>query len=1351
MDRKKRRTMAKNPEWKKNLGTKPCIRKMFGRSCPPSASCPQCRESPKSSPAIDTPGQIPQQHNDPPSSNRKRSLGDQPTTEQTQASLPSSSFSSNCQPLHSSVTPRQPPFPHLTHPHLSSLSSSVSPHVSTPHPLSLGPPLPSSIPPVFSSPSSVSLGPPLPSSIPPVSSSPSSVSLGPPLPSSIPPVSSSPSSVSLGPPLPSSIPPVSSSPSLMLAAHAFGHSYTAQSGGTNVAPQLNNNYILGSVNINVSSQQSVDLSVAPQSSDQEDALIQSVKEKHKARLKSRCKHLFEGNARNETLLNNIYTKLYITAGETEGLCNKHEVLQIETASRTCTSEDTPVNCNDIFKPLPGQDRIITTVMTKGIAGIGKTVTVQKFILDWAEGKANSHLDFIFLLPFRDLNLVEKQFSLHGLLCSFHNELREIDAKKIAGCQVLFIFDGLDESQLPLDFNRNKILFDMTEEAPIDVLLTNLIKGNLLPSARLWITSRPAAANQIPRKNITQMTEVRGFNDSQKEEYFRKRFCSDANLANRIISHIKTKRTLNIMCQIPVFCWITAMVLGEMLTNDCKEIPKTISEMYTHFVLIQTNLKNQKYHNSNETDARRIKESDKEIILKLAKLAFEHLKKSNLIFYEKDLIECGLDINVASVKSGLCTEIFKQEDGLYCEKVYCFVHFTIQEYFAALYLLYCYTTDNLCVLESFLHKGFVEEDLEEGSAALFGDNGDHSDASQSDESGESLESTIEENLTLKEEPEEHSESFNDDEAEEVSGSESSELVLHEKPSFHVLLKSALRNALQSVNGHLDLMLRFLLGLSLDSNQRLLQDLLSETESYADSVEETKFYIKEQLRLHNSPERSINLVYCLAEINDNTLTEEVEAYLRSGNRGGTKLSPAKCTTLATVLMSREILDEFDLKKFNTCEEGRKRLIPLIKYCRNALLAGCNLTERSWGVVASAIKSTNLLRKLDLSYNDLQHSRMDLLCDGLCSQSCKLKILRLNQCNLTMECCSALESALGLTSSHLRELDLGGNDLQDSGVKLLSAGLQKLETLMMSSCGITEEGCASLASALRSNPSYLRTLVLCDNNLHNSGVKLLSAGLGSKHCELETLRLSGCLVSMEGCDSLASALRSNPSHLRELDLSYNHPGDRGVRLLSDVLGDPLFILNVEHNEECYLKPGLKKYACALTLDPNTAHKTLSLSNNGRTVTWEDDGHLCLPHTERFNDCPQVLCREGLTGCCYWEAECSGKGFHVGVAYKHMSRVGKGHNCLLGYNDKSWSLRLLKHGFLKLSVWHKNERTVIPAPSSSTDRVGVYLNSSQGILSFYLVYSDTLTHLHTFQSTFTEPLYPAFSVNDYSSVSLC
>uniref|UniRef100_A0A4W5LLL1 B30.2/SPRY domain-containing protein n=1 Tax=Hucho hucho TaxID=62062 RepID=A0A4W5LLL1_9TELE len=298
------------------------------------------------------------------------------------------------------------------------------------------------------------------------------------------------------------------------------------------------------------------------------------------------------------------------------------------------------------------------------------------------------------------------------------------------------------------------------------------------------------------------------------------------------------------------------------------------------------------------------------------------------------------------------------------------------------------------------------------------------------------------------------------------------------------------------------------------------------------------------------------------------------------------------------------------------------------------------------------------------------------------------------------------------------------------------------------MTKEGCTSLASALRSNLSNLRELDLSDNDLYDSGVKLLSAVLGNPHCKLETLRLSGCIVSEEGCASLTSALRSNSSNLRELDLSYNHPGDTGVRLLSVVREDPHFILNVEHNEDCYLKSGLKKYACALTLDPNTTHRKLSLSNSERTVICEADDHPYCPHIERFDDCPQVLCREGLTGRCYWEADWSGRAVSVGVAYKDMSRVGKGHDCLLGYNDKSWSLRPLKR---RLYICHNNKNKVIPAPSSCADRVGVYLNSSQGTLSFYLVSSDTLTHLHTFHSTFTEPLYPAFSVNDYSSVSLC
>nr|WPK86671.1 NLRC3-like protein 15 [Sebastes schlegelii] len=514
----------------------------------------------------------------------------------------------------------------------------------------------------------------------------------------------------------------------------------------------------------------------------------------------------------------IYTELYITEGQSEEVNTQHEVRQLETASKKKTLHDAPIKCQDIFKALPDQRGHIRVVLTNGVAGVGKTFSVQKFTLDWAEGLENQD---------------------------------KVTAEKLAVCKVLFIFDGLDESRLSLDFKNNEVVSDVTQK----------------------------------------VTEVRGFTDAQKEEYFRRRV-SDEELSSRIISHIKTSRSLHIMCLIPVFCWITATVLDHMLTTDQRgELPKTLTDMYSHF------------------------------------LWFRQRGRSR-----------------STVEGRVCTEIFKRESVIFQKTVYCFVHLSIQEFLAAVYMFHCYTNRNTKVLKDFLGEDFRHR--------------------------ESNPKSFLKNIS------------------KYFGSSASR-----GPSLDDFLRRAMEKSLKSKNGHLDLFVRFLHGLSLKSNQKLLGGLLGRTDNSPKIIQTAINNLKEMNRDKTSPDRSINIFHCLTEMNDHSVHQEIQKFLKSENRSKKKLSVIHCSALAYMLqMSEEVLDELDLNKYKTTKEGRLRLIPAVRNCRKAVLSDCGLSDIHCEVVASALKSNpSHLRELDLSNNDLQDSGVKLLSAALESPNCRLETLR------------------------------------------------------------------------------------------------------------------------------------------------------------------------------------------------------------------------------------------------------------------------------------------------------------------------------------------------------------------------
>nr|XP_061796618.1 NACHT, LRR and PYD domains-containing protein 12-like [Nerophis lumbriciformis] len=860
-------------------------------------------------------------------------------------------------------------------------------------------------------------------------------------------------------------------------------------------------------------------------------------------------------------LADVYTELDVTYGADVRPNERHEVLQMET--RGTAAKESILPC-DIFKSHDGKERPIRTLLTVGFAGIGKTFLVQKFVCDWASGNTNQDVHFIFPFTFRELNMDEgKSFTLAELIRRYVCESRHMSEETLneilanlqtsgkrdyesSGIKILFVLDGLDECKFKMDLkNQMKVDVDVKKAYPLEVLLAHLIKRNLLPCARVWITTRPATARDIPSDLIDSRTEVRGFSDYQRLAYFRKKFPNE----ERVIEHIRKTRTIFIMCHLPIFCWLTATVLQDHLDKGKEvELPTTLTDMYSEYILNQL-----------ENSKERLKTEYISDVKALAKLAFHHTMSNRQIFYEKDLADSGFDYSQAAKHCGIFTQVFKEVRPLRRNqqgKMFQFIHLTIQEYLAAFYVIMSLFHDDKNVLA----------DSELGMEGAF----------QEEDKPEELEETESE----------------DEESEEEETEDEGDWKITE------VHQSALQKASES-KGNLDLFLRFLIGLSLPCNQELVGEMLKAPKDSRQSKSKTVKLIKEQIK-RNTPENNINLFYCLNELKDDSLLKQFQK--KKGSKKHLKwhkMPNAMWSALVFFLLTDDkTMRSFDLSKYASSPLGLEKLLVAVKASQESVLSQCQITEKGCISLAEALKlNPSHLQELDLSHNNLSDEGVEIISKGLASPNCILQILGLKHCKITKRGCVYLAEALTLNPSHLQELHLCGNDLSDKGVEILSKEVASphgiLKVLKASWCRITKNGCVFLAEALKLN-FYLRELHLEGNNLSDEGVEILSKELATTHCILKVLKLEHCKITKRGCVFLAEVLQINPSHLQELDLSCNDLSDEGVKILLKGLASPHCILQVLKLRKC----GITKRTCvslaeALKLNPSHLQE-LDLSSN-------------------------------------------------------------------------------------------------------------------------------------------------------------
>ncbi|XP_069828856.1 NACHT, LRR and PYD domains-containing protein 3-like [Dendropsophus ebraccatus] len=750
-----------------------------------------------------------------------------------------------------------------------------------------------------------------------------------------------------------------------------------------------------------------------------------------------------------------------------------------------------ISPNKMFRWCYQSGLVPNIVMVIGVPGVGKTTLMQKFVYDWVRGDLYQRFSFVFFFKFRELNRLD-EVSLETMILQQYPYLEpQIENILQDPEKLLFIFDGLDESNHTMDFTSGHLFSNPRERGHWGQIVDSLVRKSLLSGCSVLMTSRPTRMASIDCDVFQRIVEIIGFFPEDRQTYF-ENFFSDPELAEKAFTYVKQNDALYTFCYLPSYCWIICTVLSRSFQTTCSDqppslLPKTVTQLFAIFVAnILTN------HSLEKSDAQKVLQS-------IGWMAEHGVMNHRIIFDDRDLGSFHVDN-----KSKLLSSFLKESEE---PVTYSFLHLTVQEFFSALVHYADYSPEKL---QESLNRA---QSYPDGRGEMFL----RFLCGLSDASTRSM-------LTG---------------YLETQAAEASRDVITWLKNFF------LEEQRPWIGVHDKQNLRTFYYLYESQNKPLVQESLQSCRALDFSgvhltaqdctvlsfIMETCTNIEELCLCYCplDPEGLERLAPALHNLQDLRLDDN-------------HLPDTSCPQLASVIRNNPSLKILHLSNNRLSGPHFSDLAEALSSPEGRIeelgLGNNDLPDTSCPQLASVIRNNPSLKKLVLSQNNLSGPHFSDLAEALSSPACRIEELELHSNNLPDTSCPHLASVIRNNPS-LKRLDLHDNDLSGPHFSDLAEALSspdcRIEELDLRSNNLPDTSCPQLASVIRNNPS-LKTLYLSENCLSGPHFSDLVEALSNPACRIEILGLGDNNLPETSCSQLASVIRNNPS-LKSLQL-YNNP---------------------------------------------------------------------------------------------------------------------------------------------------------------------------------------------------------------------